>query len=187
MPFEFISLEIPEIKLIKPKIFRDERGYFFEAYKESEFKENGIQENFVQDNHSSSSLGVLRGLHYQLPPHAQGKLVGCIKGSIFDVAVDIRKNSPTFGKWIGVNLNSLNHYMLYIPAGFAHGFYTLQDKTEVLYKVTAEYSPEHDRGIIWNDPQLSIRWPGINVHLSVKDAQLPTLEKAEVFYDLADR
>lgn len=181
MPFEFQKLKIPEVILITPKIFNDDRGFFLESYKASEFKENGINENFVQDNHSSSSKCVLRGLHYQLPPFDQGKLVRCVKGEIFDVAVDIRKNSPNFGNWIGVNLNEDNNQMLYIPSGFAHGFYALKDNTEVIYKVTAEYSKEYDRGIIWCDQSINIEWPDANVILSGKDKNLPELIKAEVF------
>lgn len=181
MPFEFIKLKISGIILIKPKIFGDNRGFFIETYKESEFIKNGITEKFVQDNHSCSSKGVLRGLHYQLEPFAQGKLVRCIKGEIFDVAVDIRGESPTFGQWIGAYLNPEKHHMLYIPPGFAHGYYTIHENTEVIYKVTADYAPEYDRGIIWNDPEINIQWPSKDVTLSQKDSLLPTLAKTEVF------
>jgi len=147
MPFEFTKLKIPDVILIKPKKYVDERGLFLEIFKESEFIRNGIMEKFVQDNHSKSSKSVLRGLHYQMPPLAQGKLVRCIKGEIFDVAVNIRKNSKTFLQWVGVYLNSEEHEMLYIPPGFAHGFCSMQDDSEVIYKVTCEYSSQHDRGI----------------------------------------
>lgn len=181
MPFEFKKLKIPEVILISPKIYSDNRGFFLESYKTSEFKENGIVECFVQDNHSSSSKSVLRGLHYQLPPFAQGKLVRCIKGEIFDVAVDIRRKSPYYGNWVGIKLNQDNNQMLYIPPGFAHGFYTLSDNTEVIYKVTVEYSKECDRGIIWCDKSINIQWPDDDVILSRKDKELPELKEAEVF------
>ena len=166
MPFKFKRLEIENVILIEPVIFKDSRGFFMETYKQSEFIKNGIKEKFVQDNHSYSIKNVLRGLHYQLHPYAQGKLVRCIKGKIFDVAVDITKNSKTFGKWVGVILSEENKKMLYIPAGFAHGFITLSDIAEVFYKVTAEYSKEHDRGIIWNDPDINIDWGVSNPILS---------------------
>ena len=181
MPFEFLRLKIPEVILVTPQIYFDDRGFFLESYKASEFKDNGIPDSFVQDNHSKSSRGVLRGLHYQLPPFAQGKLVRCIRGEIFDVAVDIRKKSPNFGKWIGVILNKENHQMLYIPPGFAHGFYTMQDDTEIMYKVTAEYSKDCDRGIVWSDSKINIEWPDEEVVLSSKDRKLPKLADAEVF------
>ncbi len=181
MPFTFQKTAIPDVILITPKIFGDDRGFFLESYKASEFRENGIPDGFVQDNHSRSARGVLRGLHYQLPPHAQGKLVRCIAGSIFDVAVDIRKNSSDFGKWTGHTLDAEKHEMLYIPPGFAHGFLTLSETAEVHYKVTAEYAPESDRGIIWNDSQIHIKWPHIDVILSDKDKQHPGLGEAEVF------
>jgi dTDP-4-dehydrorhamnose 3,5-epimerase len=181
MPFEFQKTEISDVILIKPKIFGDRRGFFIESYKESEFKNFGIIDNFIQDNHSSSARGVLRGLHYQLSPYAQGKVVRCIRGAIFDVAVDIRKKSPSFGRWVGYKLDSKIHHMLYIPPGFAHGFYTLEENTEVMYKVTAEYAPQYDRGIIWNDPDIGIQWPEGKVTLSEKDSGLPKLCNAEVF------
>ena len=184
MPFTFEKLEIPEVILVKPKVFSDERGFFLESYKKSDFWENGIKEEFMQDNHSKSVKGVLRGLHYQLPPKAQGKLVRCIRGKIFDVAVDIRKNSPTFKKWVAVELSEENKYMLYIPPGFAHGFLTLSEEAEVLYKTTNEYAPELDRGIIWNDPEININWPIEIVKepiLSNKDKNLPFLKDAEIF------
>ncbi len=184
MPFEFERLEIKDVILVKPKVFQDERGFFLESYKKSDFVKNGIDKDFVQDNHSKSVKGVLRGLHYQLPPKAQGKLVRCIKGEIFDVAVDIRKSSPTFGKWVGVILSEENKYMLYIPEGFAHGFLTLSDEAEVLYKTTDEYAPDLDRGIIWNDPDINIKWPIENIEqilLSNKDKNLPPLKDAQIF------
>lgn len=181
MPFEFIKLEIPEVILIKPKKYNDERGFFWESYKQSEFKQNGIKEIFVQDNHSKSRKHVLRGLHYQTSPYEQGKLVQCIKGEIFDVAVDLRKKSKTFTKWVGLNLRAVNNYMLYIPPGFAHGFCSLQDNTEVTYKVTCEYSKTHDKGIFWNDPTIGINWPIKNVQVSEKDRYLPLIHQAELF------
>jgi dTDP-4-dehydrorhamnose 3,5-epimerase len=181
MPFEFTKLKLSDVTLIKPKIYVDDRGFFLETFKESEFHKYGIIEQFVQDNHSRSSKGVLRGLHYQLDPFAQGKLVRCIRGEIFDVAVDIRKKSPTFSQWLGVYLNPEEHHMLYIPPGFAHGFYNMQQNTEVIYKVTVDYAPEYDRGIIWNDPEINIQWPSQDVVLSEKDSLLPRLANAEVF------
>jgi len=180
MPFEFEKLEIPEVILVKPKVFKDSRGFFLETYKESDFVKAGITRKFVQDNHSMSVKGVLRGLHYQKKPAVQGKLVRCVRGAIFDVAIDIRKGSPTFGKWVGVILSEENHFMLWIPPGFAHGFLTLSDRAEVLYKVSdSEYSPAHDAGIIWNDPDISIKWPLEDIKeviLSEKDSKLPRLK-----------
>ena len=158
MPFEFKKLEIEGVVLVKPIVFSDDRGFFMETYKYSDFAKNGIKENFVQDNHSKSVKNVLRGIHFQLNPKAQGKLVRCTKGKIFDVAVDLRKNSPTFKKWVGVELSEENKYMLYIPAGFGHAFLTLSNEAEVLYKATEEYSKEHDSGIRWNDPEINITW-----------------------------
>lgn len=179
MPFKFTKLEIPEVILIEPQVFCDERGYFFESYKYSEFAENGINVNFVQDNHSYSKKGVIRGLHYQNPPKAQGKLIKVIVGEVFDVAVDIRKGSPNYGKWVAVVLSAHNKKMLYIPPGFAHGFCALSDVAEVLYKCTNEYAPECEAGIRWNDPQINIKWPISNPILSKKDSFLPFLKDAE--------
>ncbi len=182
MNFEFVKLEIPEVILIKPKVFEDARGFFMEAYKASVFAQAGINYAFVQDNHSKSKKGVLRGLHYQLEPKAQGKLVRCIKGKIWDVAVDIRRGSPTFGRWVAVELSEENKYMLWIPPGFAHGFLALED-CEIIYKCTEEYAPELDRGIIWNDPDIAIPWPTDNPILSPKDAKLPRLKDAEINFE----
>ncbi len=179
MPFNFKRLEIPDVILIEPKVFGDERGFFMETYKASDFKKNGIEYDFVQDNHSKSQRGVLRGLHYQLKPMDQGKLVRCVRGRIWDVAVDIRKGSPWFGKWVAVELSEENKLMLWVPPGFAHGFVALEDGTEVMYKVTNEYAPELDRGIIWNDPDLAIDWPIENPVLSEKDKKLPKFKDAE--------
>jgi len=178
MAFHFAKLDIPEIILIKPRVFEDERGFFFECFKHSEFAQAGINFNFVQDNHSKSQKRVLRGLHYQLEPKAQGKLVRCIRGKIWDVAVDIRKGSPTFGKWIAVELSEENKFMLWIPPGFAHGFIALED-SEIIYKCTAEHDPALDRGIVWNDPLIGIKWPTENPMLSEKDKKLPLLKDAE--------
>ena len=178
MPFQFRRLEIPEVILIEPRVFQDERGFFKETYKYSEFAAFGITERFVQDNHSRSVKGVLRGLHYQNPPKAQGKLVRVIVGGIFDVAVDIRVGSPTYGKWVGVKLSAENKRMLYIPPGFAHGFCVLSDVAEVVYKVTEEYAPECEAGIIWNDPEIGIAWPIERPILSPKDAAWPPLREA---------
>ena len=165
--------------LIEAKSFPDERGFFMETYKESVFKENGINEKFVQDNFSHSSKGALRGLHYQKEPMAQAKLVKVIRGEIFDVAVDIRKQSPTYGKWVGEILSEKNNKMLYVPQGFAHGFLTLSDDVDVLYKVNNEYSPENDRGILWNDPDIGIDWPNKEPTLSEKDTKQPLLKNAD--------
>ena len=148
-----------------------------ESYKYSEFFAFGIKERFVQDNHSRSKKGVLRGLHYQRHPKAQGKLVRVVVGEIFDVAVDLRLNSPTYGKWVGERLSAENKRMLYIPPGFAHGFCVLSEEAEVLYKTTEEYSPDHDAGIIWNDPEIGIDWPIERPILSPKDAALPMLRE----------
>jgi len=179
MPFKFIRQSIPGVVIIEPGAFRDERGFFIETYKYSEFAKAEISESFVQDNHSQSSMGVLRGLHYQINPGAQGKLLRCIKGKIFDVAVDIRKGSPDYGKWIGVELSDENNKMIYIPPGFAHGFLTLSSVAEVLYKCTSEYSPAHERGIAWNDPEINIDWPVKAPILSAKDRSYPVLKDAD--------
>lgn len=174
---EFIHTTLPDVILIKPQINGDSRGFFFESYKESVFRANGILESFVQDNHSKSSYGVLRGLHYQVHPYEQGKLVRCVSGAIFDVAVDIRKNSPTFAKWMGCELSADNKHMLYIPPGFAHGFLTLSPDAEVLYKTTNEYNKESDRGVLFNDPEIGIEWPKLDIEpiLSDKDIRQPLL------------
>jgi dTDP-4-dehydrorhamnose 3,5-epimerase len=179
MPFLFKRLAVPDIILIEPKKFPDDRGFFMETYKHSDFASNGIREYFVQDNYSRSSRGVLRGLHYQRNPYAQGKLVQCLKGRIFDVAVDMRKGSPTFGKWAGVELSEENILMLYVPPAFAHGFIVLSETADVLYKCTKEYAPESDRGIIWNDPDINIQWPVKEPILSDKDKRHPLLKDVD--------
>ncbi len=185
MGFKAKRLEIPDLILIEPEVFEDERGFFMEVYKRSEFEALGILESFVQDNHSRSVKAVLRGLHYQNPPKAQGKLVRVVVGEIFDVAVDIRKGSPHYGKWVGLILSSQNKKMLYIPPGFAHGFCVLSEVAEVIYKTTEEYSPDHESGIIWNDPEISINWPVKEPILSEKDKKWPPLREAwnEFFYE----
>ena len=158
--------------IIEPKVFRDSRGLFYEVYSESKYKEQGVPARFVQDNHSISEKGVLRGLHYQVKP-GQGKLVRVVRGEIFDVAVDIRKGSPTYGNWWGLSLSETNNLQLYIPVGFAHGFCVLSDSAEVLYKCSDYYSPQSERGIMWNDPDLAIDWPIENPILSEKDIEYP--------------
>ncbi len=173
MPFEFEKLEIPEVILISPRVFPDERGFFLETYKKTEFAKAGIKENLIQENHSWSKKNVLRGLHFQKSPKAQGKLVQCLRGKIFDVAVDIRKKSPTFLKWVGIELSEDAGEMLYIPKGFAHGFLVLSNSADVIYKCTAEYSPKHECGIIWNDPKINVVWPSSRPSLSHKDKKLP--------------
>lgn len=171
---------LPDVILVEPRAFGDERGFFMETYKKSEFEKNGIPGDFRQDNHSrSTKRGVLRGLHYQKDPHAQGKLVRCVTGEVFDVAVDIRKGSPTYGKWVAATLTAENRHALWIPPGFAHGFLTLTDLADVTYKTTNEYSAPHDRAIRWNDPAIGVRWPLADPLLSKKDAEAPTLEEAD--------
>ena len=181
MPFEFERQSISDVILVTPKVFGDNRGFFMESYKKSEFCANGIDVEFNQDNHSKSTKGVLRGLHYQQEPYGQAKLVRCSRGRIYDVAVDIRPNSPTFGKYVKVELSEDNKKILYIPAGFAHGFVALSDEVELLYKASGEYNPQADRGILWNDSDINIDW-GINFEpiLSEKDKAQPTLK--EVFH-----
>lgn len=181
MPFKFTQCEINGLVVVEPKVFNDERGFFLESYKKTEFAENGIDVVFCQDNHSVSSKGVLRGLHFQRAPFAQAKLVRVVKGRVWDVAVDIRKNSPTFKRWIGVELSEENRRMFYIPEGFAHGFIALTDDVHLLYKCSNEYSPTHDAGIIWNDPEIAVQWPIDEPVLSEKDNVLPYLKDAEVF------
>jgi len=179
VPFIFTRLAIPEVILVEAGAFPDERGSFAETYRQSAYRQNGIQCAFVQDNHSRSKRWVLRGLHFQKHPASQAKLVSVIRGEIFDVAVDIRKGSPTYRRWVSAILSDRNQRLLYISEGFAHGFLVLSDEADVVYKVTAEYSAEHERGIIWNDPRLAIDWPIKDPFLSPKDAQLPTLENAD--------
>ncbi len=177
MPFEFIKSDVKDVQIIVPKVFNDERGFFLESFKKSDFFSNGIKDEFNQDNHSKSTKGVLRGLHFQAFPKAQAKIVRCIQGKIFDVAVDLRKNSPTFKKWEGVILSEENKNMLYIPEGFAHGFVVLSDTAEIFYKASSEYSKEHDRGVRWNDPEINIQWNiDFEPVLSEKDKMQPFLK-----------
>ncbi|MCH7685548.1 MAG: dTDP-4-dehydrorhamnose 3,5-epimerase [Planctomycetes bacterium] len=182
MPFQFKKLEIPEVLLVEPRIFSDSRGFFMETYKRSEFVANGIPDLFVQDNHSHSTKGTLRGLHYQKLPQAQGKLVMAVKGEIFDVVVDIRRGSPHYGHWVGEVLSATNHWMLWVPAGFAHGFCVLSETADVFYKCTDFYHPEHERTLLWNDPDVNIQWPlqGEPI-LSDKDRNGTLLSEIETF------
>lgn len=183
MPIRVIDTDIKDIKIIETQVFRDSRGFFMESWKHEEFSEKicpGI--SFVQDNHSRSTVNVVRGLHYQLPPYAQAKLVRCLVGSIYDVAVDLRKNSPTFGKWVGVELSAENKRQLWIPEGFAHGFVALSDVAEVFYKTNAYWNKESEGSILWSDPNIGIQWPlkGKPI-ISEKDAVAPLLKYARVF------
>lgn len=180
MPFEFEKLEIEGVILVKPKVIEDSRGFFMESYRKSEFFANGITVDFVQDNHSKSQKGVLRGLHYQTKPKVQAKLVRCTKGKVYDVVVDIRKNSKTFGKWLKVELSEENKHMLFIPEGFAHGFVVLSDEAELAYKTSKEYCAQNDKGLLWCDSQLNIDWgldnfSGFELILSQKDKIQPKL------------
>lgn len=178
MPFTFTPQGIPEVQLIEARAFGDDRGFFAETYKASEFLAHGIP-GFVQDNLSHSQRGVLRGLHYQKDPAAQGKLVMAMRGEIFDVAVDIRRGSPTYGQWVGAVLSERNHRLLWVPPGFAHGFCVVSEFADVLYKVTSEYSPTHDRGIRWDDPDIGVQWPLSEPLLSPKDAEAGPLAQAD--------
>jgi dTDP-4-dehydrorhamnose 3,5-epimerase len=176
-----IKTGIPDVLLIEPEIFGDARGFFLESWNERTFREAGITARFVQDNHSHSARNVVRGLHYQIK-QPQGKLIRVIAGEVFDVAVDIRKSSPTFGKWAGTKLSTQNKRIIWIPPGFAHGFLALSEAAEVLYKTTDYYSPEHERTILWNDPDLGIDWPITGAPLlSAKDRAGLPLKQAEVF------
>lgn len=178
-----IPTDLPEVLILEPKVFGDERGFFMESYNRRSFNEAvGFEVDFVQDNHSRSIFGVLRGLHYQLPPHAQGKLVRVTSGRVFDVAVDIRRSSPRFGKWVGVELTAENRRQLWIPPGFAHGFLVLSEHAEFLYKATMYYAPSADRSLRWNDPRLAISWPvaDTDVLLSRKDRNAPLIQNAEL-------
>ena len=182
MAIQVTATALPEVKIIEPKVFGDARGYFYESFNAVEFAEHveaGV--TFVQDNHSRSAKGVLRGLHYQIQ-HAQGKLVRVAEGEVFDVAVDIRKSSPNFGKWVGVNLSEGNHRQLWVPPGFAHGFVVLSESAQFLYKTTDYWFPEHERSIVWNDPEIGIEWPiDLEPLLAAKDAGGKTLAQAEVY------
>lgn len=174
---------IPDVLVLEPRVFGDARGFFTESFNQQVFNEaTGTNFEFVQDNHSRSCRGVLRGLHYQLPPHAQGKLMRVVRGAVWDVAVDIRPGSPTFGQWVAETLTEDNHKQLWLPPGFAHGFVVLSESADFLYKTTAYYAPESDRGIAWNDPDLAITWPQVEggYLLSDKDQRQPLLARAEL-------
>lgn len=175
MPFDFTSLSIPEVLLISPRVRTDSRGFFMETYKRSEFAAAGIGETFVQENHSLSLRGVLRGLHFQRAPQAQSKLIRVVSGRIFDVAVDLRPSSATRGRWAGVELSADERTMIYIPEWCAHGFCVVSDRAEVVYHTSSEYSPEHEAGIIWNDPALGITWPVTHPIVSERDRQWPLM------------
>lgn len=172
---------LPGVLVLEPRVFADDRGWFCETYHSERFRDHGITPSFVQDNHSSSKRGVVRGLHFQ-EPNPQGKLVRCIRGSVFDVAVDIRVGSPTFGKWFGLDLTEENHLMLWIPEGFAHGFCATSDTADIVYKCTSLWEQAHDRSLLWNDPDIGIRWPVTSAEaiLSAKDAAAPHLITAPV-------
>ena len=176
---KFTPTKFPEVILIEPEVFGDSRGFFYESYHENLFAQNGIRARFVQDNQSRSAKGVLRALHFQVKPRAQEKLIRAVSGEVFDVVVDVRKGSKTFGQYFHTTLSAENKRMLYIPQGFAHGFLALKDDTEFIYKVSDFYSPEHERGILWNDPSIGIPWPKLDVEyiLSEKDKKSPTLRE----------
>jgi dTDP-4-dehydrorhamnose 3,5-epimerase len=179
MPFRFTPLELPGLVLIEETRLGDARGFFAETFRESLFREAGIAERFVQDNHARSTRGVLRGLHYQLPPRPQGKLVRVVHGEVYDVVVDIRKGSPTYGRWQGTKLTGENGRLLWVPPGFAHGYVVLSESVDLTYKVTAEFDLSLDRGIRWNDPAIGVQWPGDAHVLSPRDQSLPLLADAE--------
>ena len=179
----FEPTAIPEVVLIRPKVFGDERGFFMESWEQRKFAAAGLKHTFVQDNHAHSARHILRGLHYQIR-QPQGKLVRVTSGRVFDVAVDIRRSSATFGRWVGVELSAENHHMLWVPPGFAHGYMVLSDSADFLYKVTDFWAPEHERAIRWDDPAIGVRWPlpaGVQPVLSGKDAAAPALSAAEVY------
>ncbi len=182
MPFTVTPTAIPEVLVLEPRVFGDARGFFFESFNARDFAEaTGLQVDFVQDNHSKSARGVLRGLHYQIE-HAQGKLVRVVQGEVFDVAVDLRRSSTTFGQWVGEHLSADNHRQLWVPPGFAHGFVVLSESAEILYKTTDYYAPQHERSLLWNDPALGIDWPiDFEPQLAVKDAAARRLAEAELF------
>ena len=177
-----LTTKIPDVFILQPTVYEDDRGYFMESFRLSQFSKIGCDINFVQDNQSKSKKGTLRGLHYQVD-HPQGKLVSVLAGEIFDVAVDLRRISPTFGNWVGEKLSSANKKQLWIPEGFAHGFYVMSDEAEIFYKCTEYYMPEHDRAILWNDPKLGIKWPLLSPHplISKKDSEANLFSNADVY------
>ena len=182
MPYQVTQTALPDVLILEPKVFGDERGFFFESFNRRDFeKACGLQVDFVQDNHSKSSKGVLRGLHYQIQ-HPQGKLVRVTQGQVFDVAVDLRRSSPHFGKWVGVELSADNKRQLWVPPGFAHGFLVMSESAEFLYKTTDYWFPEHERSLLWNDPTVGIVWPIQDTpKLASKDADGKTLDQADLF------
>ena len=182
MPYTVTPTAIPEVLILEPKVFGDARGFFFESFNARDFAQaTGLNVEFVQDNHSKSARGVLRGLHYQIQ-HPQGKLVRVVQGEVFDVAVDLRKSSPTFGQWVGVNLSADNHRQLWVPPGFAHGFVVLSESAEFLYKTTDYWYPEFERSLLWNDPEIGIDWPiDFEPQLAGKDAAGKALAEADIF------
>jgi dTDP-4-dehydrorhamnose 3,5-epimerase len=182
MPFIVTPTAIPDVLILEPKVFGDDRGFFFESFNARDFAQaTGVDAHFVQDNHSKSAKGVLRGLHYQIQ-HAQGKLVRVVQGRVFDVAVDLRKSSPTFGQWVGVELSADNHRQLWVPPGFAHGFVVLSESAEFLYKTTDYWYPEHERSLLWNDPAVGIDWSiDFEPQLAAKDRAGKPLAQAEMF------
>lgn len=177
MPFEFEKTNIDDVILVKPKVFGDERGFFQETYVEEDFKEAGIDNDFIQDNHSRSEHGVLRGLHFQKEPYTQAKMVRCPRGAVYDVAVDLREDCETFGEYVSVILSEYNSYQLFVPRGFAHGFLTLTDVADVMYKVDNDYAPDYEGGLLWNDPEVDVDWAIMDPKLSEKDEEWPTLEE----------
>lgn len=182
MPFTVTPTAIPDVLVLEPKVFGDARGFFFESFNARDFAAaTGIDAQFVQDNHSKSARGVLRGLHYQIQ-HAQGKLVRAVRGSVFDVAVDLRKSSPTFGQWVGAELSEENRRQMWVPQGFAHGFVVLSESAEFLYKTTDYWYPEHERSLAWNDPAIGIEWPiDFPPQLAAKDQTAKLLAQADLF------
>ncbi|MBF0386748.1 MAG: dTDP-4-dehydrorhamnose 3,5-epimerase [Candidatus Omnitrophica bacterium] len=183
MPFDFKPSVLPEVIVVEPRFFSDTRGGFAEIFRHSDFLAQGIDLTVLQGNLSVSSKDVLRGLHYQLNPRSQAKLVSVLKGEVFDVAVDIRRGSPTFGAWVGERLSEVNRKMLYVPAGFAHGFCTLSDEAEIIYYCSAEYAPDLERCIIWNDPDLNIAWPEKSPVLSPRDKEGVPLANAQINFE----
>jgi dTDP-4-dehydrorhamnose 3,5-epimerase len=178
--FTITETAIPEVKIIQPRIHGDERGFFMETYRENEFKEGGIPGQFVQDNHSRSSKGVLRGLHFQVAPHRIGKLVRVVRGSAYDVAVDLRSDSATYGQWVGEILTVQNQKMFFIPEGFAHAFLALEDETEFLYKMSGYYAPEYEKGLSWNDPDIAIVWPDMDQDFLVSEKDQSNLSFKDI-------
>lgn len=177
---KFIQTPLKDAYIIEPVVHKDHRGFFMESFKVNAFKDHGIDINFIQDNHAKSEAeGVLRGLHYQIPPYVQAKLIRVVRGAVYDVIVDLRKGSPTFGKTYGLELSEENFKMLLVPSGFAHGYCTIRPQTEFIYKVDAPYAPKHEGGIIWNDPNLAIDWPHKSPILSDKDKKLPLFTNIE--------